>query len=236
MTAVEVTIVQPLDGATPRGASPVRLKGGVGTLPPELAGVTLYYRWYSSGSPAKEDHYSLNETALQGPAADFPAALGIGSQAITFAASDQPGQDRAAQDATSHGGVAGGSLGPKRCVIHVLRAVARRPTSGETLSRASSTLEAEAPLHWPKPEYQALNRLRYHWRFEPDPDDGRATVDLVPTVDALDFEATATGPVVRYVGPLQGADLGGYTMRLRVEDLQDSDVFDEATVPVVIGP
>ncbi len=165
----------------------------------------------------------------------YSAPFGIGSQAITLAASDQQAQDTTAQNNTRHGGVAGGALGPKRCVIHVFRAVPRRPAAGQTLSKAASTLEADAPLHWPDTQYQALNRLRYRWRFEPDPADGRATADIAPAADALAFEVAATGPVVRYAGPLAGLDLGSYTIRLRVEDVQNPAVGDMASVPVVIA-
>ncbi len=234
MTAVELTIVQPADGAAVVGAAAVPLAGRVGQPPPELAGVTLYYRWYSSLFPATKEHYSLNDDALTDPAAVYPATLGIGSQAITFAASDQREQTRSAQDATRHGGVAGGALGPKRCVVHVFRAVPQSPAA--PLSTADSTLEAAAPLHWPKTEYKALNRLRYRWRFEPDPPDGRAAADLVPPPDTLAFDILANGPVVRYRGPLPKLGLGAYSLRLRVEDLQDPAVGDEATVPVVIAP
>ena len=125
MTAVEVEIVQPADGATVAGGSTVDLIGRVGPLPAELSGVPLYYRWYSSEFPSTDGHYSLDEDALLDPAVTYPAPLGIGSQAITLAASDQQGQDKDAQNNTRHGGVAGGAKGPKRCVVHVFRAVPR---------------------------------------------------------------------------------------------------------------
>lgn len=232
MTAVEVEIVQPADGATVAGGSTVDLIGRVGPLPAELSGVPLYYRWYSSEFPSTDGHYSLDEDALLDPAVTYPAPLGIGSQAITLAASDQQGQDKDAQNNTRHGGVAGGAKGPKRCVVHVFRAVPRLPDSGNTLSQASSTLEADAPLHWPDQDYQALNRLRYRWHFEPDPADGRAAANLVP--GTLQFVVAATGPLVFYTGPLPALDLGGYTMQLRVEDIQNPAVSDMASLPVVI--
>ncbi len=235
MTAVDVKIVQPSDGATFVGGPAVVLVGQAGPLPAELSGVTLYYRWYSSEFPATDGHFSLNDQALPDPGGPYSAALGLGSQAITLAASDQPGQDTTAQDDTRHGGVAGGSQGPKRCVVHVFRAVPRRPAAGDTLSKAASTLEADAPLHWPKQEYQALNRLRYRWHFAPDPADGRKTADLVPAADALQFAFDGTTPVVRYAGPLGDVDLGGYSMQLHVEDIQDSTVGDTTSVPVVIA-
>jgi hypothetical protein len=235
MTAVEVNIVQPSDGNRFTGGSAVDLIGQVGPLPAELSSVPLYYRWYSSEFPATDGHFSLNDQALPDPAGPYSAALGIGSQAITLAASDQPGQDKDAQDNTHHGGVAGGSQGPKRCVVHMFRAVARQPAAGDTLSKAASTLEADAPLHWPKQEYQALNRLRYRWHFAPDPADGRKTADLVPAAEVLQFAFEGTTPVVQYAGPLPDLDLGGYTMQLRVEDIQDSAFGETASVPVVIA-
>jgi hypothetical protein len=239
VTAVEVKIVQPSDGATFAGGSAVDLIGQVGPLPPELSGVPLYYRWYSSEFAATDGHFSLNDQALPDPAGHYSVTLGVGSQAITLAASDQQGQDTAAQNATRHGGVAGGAKGPKRCVVHVFQAVPQGLPANHTLSKASSTLEADAPVHWPDPDYQALNRLRYRWHFEPDPADGRVAADLVPSATALKqaFETVDQKkvPVVQYVGPLPDLGLGGYTMQLRVEDLQDPTVGDTASVPVVIA-
>jgi len=235
MTAVEVTIAQPPDGTTVVGGSTVQLLGQVGALPPELAGVTLYYRWYSSEFRATKDHYSLDEDALLDPTLAYPANLSAGSQAITLAVGDQPGQDAAAQDAIRHGGLGGGAKGPGACLVHVIRAVARRPAPGDTLSRASSTLAADGPVHWSEPDYQALNRLRYSWRFDPDPADGRKAGDLVPTVTALTPDGSGSTTVLRYSGPLPDLDLGPYTMRLRVEDLHDPTVADVASVSVVIA-
>src|SRR5690349_8292256 len=111
MTAVEVDIVQPADGSTVVGGSAIDLIGQVGRLPAELSGVSLYYRWYSSEFPAEDGHFSLNDQALPDPAGPYSAGLGIGSQAITLAASDQKDQDKDAQNNTRHGGVAGGAKG-----------------------------------------------------------------------------------------------------------------------------
>jgi hypothetical protein len=236
MTAVEVTIVRPVDGAAIAGGAAVELTGRLGAMPVELQGVPLYCRWYSSEFLATEGHYSLNEDGLTDPEVAFAAGLAVGSQALTLGVSDQPGQDTAAQNATRHGGVAGGALGPKRCIVHVFRAVPRRPLAGGTLSKAASTLEADGPLHWHEPDYQAMNRLRYRWRFEPTPADGRRAADLVPAADALTADVTDGRPIVRYAGPLPDLDLGGYTMRLRVEDLQNPAVGDLAPgMPVVIA-
>jgi hypothetical protein len=236
MTAVEVTIVGPADGATSVGGGPVALTGRLGDRPVELADVTLYCRWYSSEFRATNTRFSLNADALTDPEVAFSAGLGVGSQAITLGVSDQRKEDKTAQNDTRHGGVAGGAVGPKRCIVHVFRAVPRPPIAGEPLSKAESTLEADGPLHWPEPDYQAMNRLRYRWLFEPNPADGRKSGELVPAPDDLTADAAGDPSIVRYVGPLPDLDLGGYTMRLRVEDLRDPAVGDLAPgVPVVIA-
>jgi hypothetical protein len=237
MTAIEATIVRPIDGATiPPGGAVVELAGTLGRLPAELAAVTLYCRWYSSEFRATDGHFSINDAALTDPVVAFRAELTVGSQAITLGVSDQPGQDTTAQNDTRHGGVAGGALGPKRCIVHVFRAVPRRPTAGETLSKAASTLEADGPLHWSEATYQAMNRLRYRWTFEPTPADGRTAADLLPAAHTLTADVADGHSIVRYRGPLPDLDLGGYLMRLRVEDLGNPAVGDLAPgVPVVIA-
>jgi hypothetical protein len=233
---VEVAIVGPADGMAIVGGTSVDLTGRLGELPDELSGVLLYCRWYSSEFRATDEHFSLNEAAVTDPEAALPVVLPVGSQALSLGVSDQPGQDKTAQNDIRHGGVAGGALGPKRCIVHVFRAVPRSPVAGGTLSKASSTLEADGPLHWAEPEYQTVNRLRYRWLFEPDPADGRTAADLAPEPGALAAAVADGRTIVRYNGPLPGLDLGGYTMRLRVEDLRDPGVNDTAAgVSVVIA-
>ena len=248
MTAVALTIVQPADGTVfHQGETQVRLVGQVGPLPAELAGVPLHYRWYSSLFPSQKDRYSLNAAALSNPATPFDAPLGPGSHAITLAASDQAGETESAQNAARHGGVTGGAAGAGKCIIHLLRAVLVTPAAaGEPLSKAAGTLEAEAPLQWgrkigatntyePNPDYHALNRLRYRWRFVPTPADGRATATLDPPASALTFVPPGVRPLVRYQGPLPTAlGLGGYTLTLRVEDTGNSAVGHEVSRPVTI--
>ena len=248
MAAVALSIVQPVNGTVYyQGETQVRLVGRAGPLPPELAGVPLYYRWYSSLFPSQQDRYSLNATALSDPAAPFDAPLGPGSHAITLAAGDQAGETESAQNATRHGGVTGGAKSAGQCVIHLLRAILVTPAAaGAALSKANSTLEAEAPLHWgrkvgatntyePNPDYHGLNRLRYRWRFTPTPADGRATATLDPAVSALTFVPPEAGPLVRYQGPLPAAlGLGGYTLTLRVEDRKNSAIGHEVSRSVTI--
>jgi hypothetical protein len=248
MTAVALTIVQPADGTVfHQGETQVRLVGRVGPLPPELAGTPLHYRWYSSLFPSQENRYSLNPVALGDPATPFDAPLGPGSHAITLAASDQAGETKSAQNAARHGGVAGGAAGAGKCIIHLLRAVLVTPAAaGAALSKAASTLEAEAPLQWgrqlgttgtyePNPDYHSLNRLRYRWRFAPVPADGRATATLDPPASALTFVPPGARPLVRYQGPLPAAlGLGSYTLTLQVEDTGDASVGHEVSRPVTI--
>jgi hypothetical protein len=249
MSAVELTIVQPANGTVfSQGETQVRMVGQVGELPAELVGVGLFYRWYSSLFPSQKDRYSINANALNDPAAPFDAPLGVGSHVITLAASDQAGETESAQNATRHGGVAGGPEGEKQCVIHLFRATLVAPQPNATLNRTSTTLEldAEAPLQWWRtkpgttnvfeinPDYREINRIRYRWRFAPNPADGRAAADLVPSVEALIRPLGATSRV-RYQGPLpSGLGTGNYTLTLRVEDRNDPNVGHEVSRAVVL--
>jgi hypothetical protein len=255
MSAVELTIVQPQNGAVfSQGGIQVRMVGQVGELPAELVGVNLFYRWYSSLFPSLENRYSINVNALSDPASPFDATLGVGTHAITLAASDQSAETKDAQNATSHGGVAGGTQGETQCVIHLLRATIFSPKPpNTTLNRASTTLQldAEAPLQWgrqkagspnvfePNPDYHGINRLRYRWRFTPSPADGRASADLVPSVETLTFVPPSTTPptppLVRFAGPLPSVlGTGNYTLTLRVEDKNDPSVGHQASQAVVL--
>ena len=249
MSAVELTIVQPPNGTVFfHGETQVRMVGQVGELPAELVGVDLYYRWYSSLFPSQKDRYSINANALSNPATPFDAPIGVGSHVISLAASDQDKETESAQNATRHGGVAGGSQGEKQCVIHLLRATLLAPKPpNTTLNRAGSTLDAEAPLQWgrkkagaanvfePNPDYHGINRIRYRWRFSPSPADGRAAADLVPSVETLTFVPPGTMPLVRYTGPLPtGLGTGNYTLTLRVEDKNDPNVGHQSSQAVVL--
>jgi hypothetical protein len=249
MSAVELTIVQPQNGAVFfQGETQVRMVGRVGELPAELVGVNLFYRWYSSLFPSLENRYSINASALGDPAVPFDAALGVGTHAISLAASDQAAETKDAQNATSHGGVAGGTQGETQCLIHLFRATLVAPAPNTTLNRASNTLEldAEAPLQWWRtkpgttnvyelnPDYREINRIRYRWRFAPNPADGRAAADLVPSVEALIRPPVATSRV-RYPGPLpSGLGTGNYTLTLRVEDKNDPSVGHQTSRAVVL--
>jgi hypothetical protein len=259
MTAVTLAITQPANGTVFfQGEPEVRLAGQVvPPLPPELAGVPLHYRWYSSLFPSAEDRYSINAAAFSNPATPFDAPLGLGSHVISLAASDQAGETESDQNATNHGGVVGGAQGAGQCIIHLLRAVMVKPVvAGPPLSKASSTLEAEAPLQWgrkigttdnfePNPDYHSVNRLFYRWIFEPTPANGRASAVLEPAVSALKFAPNPPPPpdpppppppLVRYVGPLPTAlGLGSYRLTLRVQDTQNAAIGHQVSRSVTIA-
>jgi hypothetical protein len=243
MAPVQLAIVQPADGAVLLNPA-TQLVGQLISAPPELAGVPLHYRWYSSLFPADEDRISINEVGLSDPATPLPYALGYGRNVLSLAASDKEPENQLTN--SLHGGVAGGSDGPTRCVVTFLRAAVVAPLAGATLSRASTTLVAEAPVRADDEDHAEADRLRYHWRFTPQPADSRATVTVSGPPLAGDsgafatlvFEAGAgsTGRVARYSGALPSAiGLGAYQLRLRVESADDPALGAEVTRSVVIA-
>ena len=233
MAPVELRIATPTHGQSIIGTATVALQGELVSRPAEIAGVGLYYRWYSSLHDGTKDQMSINVAALTDPASVYSPALGVGTHVIAFAASDQFNEDQAAQNATLHGGVTGGSAGPAPCVIHVLLARILKPAPGATLSKAATTpLEAQAPVQWADAEYVKTNRLAFGWRLEPTPADGRASGTLPAPV----FDKTVTPPVLRFSGALPAAlGLGSYRLTLRVSRTDVPADRHEAFVPVVIA-
>jgi hypothetical protein len=244
MSIVQLQILEPQRGAHFQGISQsqVRMRGQVLSTghPP------LFFKWYSSlHFPPQSDP---KNAALNSPADDplnFTPSLTVGSHVLTFTAKDKPtdslGDLKAAQDA----GMTGGPLTAQSpCLIHLFIAKMIFPAAGATLSKANSTLQAEAPVQWDKPDYQSINRLRYHWRFVPAGQPAnRHSADLIPAVNELTFhEASGAIPAyVQYQGHLpnelnNASDIGNYTLILRVEDIQDNTTRDEVSVPVVIAP
>ncbi|WP_270046081.1 hypothetical protein [Solirubrobacter ginsenosidimutans] len=220
-----MAIAAPADESVLVSPATVALQGRLD----EPVAIGLYFRWYSSLGPASKDHYALNEQALTDAAAVLRPALAAGTHVLTFAASDQLGQDAAAQAATRSGGVAGGAAGPTKCIVHVLRATLRAPAAGASLSKAGAQIDAEGPPLWGDAGYQAINRLRYRLRFDPSPADGRPSADLVPALTVV------AGGAVRYSGTLPPQlGSGAYTLRLRVEDKLDANVHAEDARAVVI--
>jgi hypothetical protein len=233
MAAVELAISKPAHGTSIVGSAAVDLQGSLVSRPAEIAGVPLYYRWYSSLHASTASQMSINVAALADPTTVYSPSVGVGTHVLTFAASDQPDEDKAAQNATQHGGVAGGSAGLAPCVVHVVLATVVKPAAGATLSRSggANTLEAQAPVQWDDGEYVKNNKLAFGWRLDPTPADGRASATLVPSA----FDKSVTPPVLRYSGALPGAlGLGSYRLTLRVSRTDVPADAHEAFIPVVI--
>jgi hypothetical protein len=181
----------------------------------------------------------------------------LGSQIITLAAKDQPGESSGELQSVKHAGMTGGPVAPGNpspCLVHVFIADLRTPASGATLSKASSVLAARAPSQWGKqaeagpgfvinPAYHAVNRLRYRWRFAPSgPPAGRGSAELVPPSAQLTFvpagsegPQTPLVPLVRLSEALPAAlGTGNYTLTLRVEDTDNPARGHEMSIPVVL--
>jgi len=229
MTAISLQISAPSHNAAFNGAPMVSF-AGTASVPAELTGTPLFYRWYSSLFPALENRYSINVAALGSPAASF--ALGMGSQSISLAVSDQAGEDQNAQNAVQHGGVAGGK---DSLLVHVFKANILAPANGAVVSRAGLKLTAEAPLKWysrlkdtdpftPDAEYHQINRLRYRWVFAPQgAPAGRPIVSLVPTLAEISYDnPPPASPRLNYSPALPAAASGAYLLTLFVEDSDTS--------------
>jgi hypothetical protein len=255
MSVIGLQILEPANGRTYRGAeaASVRLRGTV-TAPPSPP-ATLIFKWYSSlearGTPGSPLPAPAGNAAL-----DFvvPAPpLGVGTHTICLAANEAgPGGSDPFPNVT-HAGMAGGPVtpsNPNACVIHVLTAtmIAPAPTGPvPNLSRANSTLTAVAPSHWWRPiltnnpidptkierdpDYQAVNQIRYLWRFVPfGAPAGRATATLTPTVAQLTFPTSPFASHVVYQGPLPaGLGTGAYDLTLRVELIANAAIGHEVT-------
>ena len=262
MAAISLQIDAPTHNQAFMGNEAVTLRGAFKPPPPDLAGTNLYFRWYSSlfsgGQTAiDQEKFAINSVeGVQITDPEFPYTpaqpLGMGTHVISFAATDQPGETAAEQEAVQHGGMTGGAEGEGQCIIHVFRANLIRPTSNAPLSRANSTLEAEAPATWgvaadtpgdyaPNDEYLKHNRLRYRWQFTPvGAPVNRQPVAFIPEVDELIFdllETDADRPIVRYQGPLPATLNGGYNLALHVEDAEEQLGGHSMTVTnVQVGP
>jgi hypothetical protein len=244
MGVLALQILEPANGATFTGAAPVRLRGQVTPVP----GVTLFPKWYSSleapnppGSPLPDG----------GSPFDFTTPLGIGTHIISFTAKDVAGDDKASLQSVRHAGMAGGPVTPRSltgCMIHVFAAEISAPALNAIVSKAAPGLAAVAPRAWgrrvgetaayePDPDYQALNQVRFVWRFAPSgAPAGRASATLTPAVAQLRFDPTGAKPVVVYTGTLPPAlGVGDYDITLRVEFMANAAVGHEVTRRVVLA-
>lgn len=232
MTAITVGIVTPSDGAFFVGAAGPTLKGSA-VVPAALAGVPLYYRWYSSlfkGSTGP-NRFSINAAAFTNPAQTFAPALETGSHVLTFAATDRPGETDADPPLVQHGGVTGGKQGAGRRIIHLLKATLLAPANLATLSKSTPVaLRVQGPVLWEKPDYQAVNRLAYRVRFAPNGNPPRKSGEVQPVTLTLD----AGGTWLNLTGAWPALDLGSYRLTLRVEDRLQPATGDEVSIIVTL--
>ncbi len=262
MAAIGLRIEEPVHNTAFTGNQAVTLRGAITQQPPEAAQVSFHFRWYSSVFSGDQDDITQEKFAInnvEGVAITDPGfsyspnpPLGMGTHVISFAATDQPGETSAEQAAVQHGGVTGGSEGAGQCIIHIFRANLVKPTNNELLSRATSTLDAEAPATWgmgtgtphvyaPNAEYHKHNRLRYRWQFTPvGAPFNRPPIVLTPAVDELIFLPPPEAgplPLVRYGAPLPADLTAGYNLTLHVDDIQGVLGGDSMTVTnIQVGP
>lgn len=243
MSEVKLKIIEPAQAESSRvgsaQANAVQLRGQVlssGHRP-------LFFKWYSNLKGDTE--------GVVGTTQNVTAALKVGSHVVMFTAKDIQGDTPANLQAVQDSGMTGGAPpdAPAPCLIHVYlaRMLTPLPTGATpTLSKANSTLEAEAPSQWgksnvtpPAPpyvlnlDYHRTNRVRYRWVFR----SGTTQVgELIPQQLTFDIKGDGT-PFVRYQGALPGALVVGttYTLALRVEDKNNPTVGDEVSRPVTIG-
>lgn len=236
MAVVAMQILDPSHEASMIGAAPVRLRGVlVSTGHPPLT-----YKWYSTliGAPTPTDTDTSIRVPPGGNPLDFQRALPLGSQILTLAAKDQPGETEAELQLVTHAGMAGGPAAPgatQPCVVHVLRATILAPAAGAALSRASATLEAKAPALWASDEYLAINQLQYVWRFAPvgNPP-GRRSGEIAPGAPSA-FDGTTPPPRLRWSGPLPSTlDTGPYALTLRVQRTSSPATGHEQPIAVTL--
>lgn len=188
MAFVELSITEPENNLALEGLQSLDFIGSVVTMPEEVQGLALYYRWYSSlyeptlGADDKPYYFSIGQNTQTQADEVFSWTPGIGTHAITFAVSDQAGETLEEFKAIEHSGLSGGAEeGDGQCLVHVFIAVALAPEGDLTnLPRTSLRLIAQAPAGWGSPvpettpvvyeaseDYHKYNRLRYRWQLLP---------------------------------------------------------------------
>ncbi|MFD2082921.1 hypothetical protein SAMN05421678_12918 [Actinopolymorpha cephalotaxi] len=255
MGLVTMSIAEPAHDSRVAGRTQqVHFRGRIDAVDP--AAGQLWTRWYSSlpaapgipPDPRSGTTVDLDKVAISPPggALAFDRTLWIGSHTITFTAKDVRGDDKAALTAVQHAGAAGGTPAPgvpAPCVIHVLIAEPVRLSSAgadnrRPLARAAGVW-AEAPVAWPDPAYQAVNRIEYRWVFTTP--SGTEVAALRPLTSGLQFAARSdTHPPCVGIAPIPATvPAGAYNLTLQVgfgwnETSRTYTNHDEKTVSVTV--
>lgn len=230
MSALSLTIVQPVHGAGFAGATPVALQA---TLSGSASG--LFFKWFSSlNALASADHPELNSADHSATVLNWNHALPeFGSHVLVIAATDQNGNDLAATQAVTRSAMAGGAppAAPLPCVVHRLLATIRTPAAnGQVLSKAATTLEFLAPLRWARenppgsgswvadPDYQAQNGVALAFRLAPaGAADPAHTAEVPLALASLPFFRADDKTWFRWSGALPAnLGVGNYVLTLLV--------------------
>ena len=254
MAVIGLSIDEPGNDQIFTGTASVTFRGSA-TVPAELTGIPVYYRWYSNQfSSGVDDRYSMNEPAQNSANEAYVTTLVPGTHSIAFAASDVAGEGKTDFESIQHAGVTGGAKGDSKCLIHVFRANILMPVSGATLGHAAVVLQAEAPPQWavsadaevggppyvPNDDYHEINRLQYRWRFTPNGSpSNRPVVEYIPIPEDLDYQpkddaVPATDPTrVEFTAALPATAIGSYHLTLYAED-KHSEATDSHSQQITV--
>jgi hypothetical protein len=193
---------------------------------------------FTAKDVAGDDKDALTDVRYAGMAGGAPASGG--------AASGGAASGGAASGGAASGGAAKGEsvpAQPKPCVIHVLIAEPTRlppiGSDGRTPITRAGGVWAEAPVAWPDPAYQAVNRLTYRWVFA-TPSGTQVVATLPPSEGDLSFAPrTDDHPPSVGVAPLPASvPAGHYALKLQVglwdKESEEFTQFDQTTVPVTV--
>lgn len=246
LTAV---ITSPQDGDLIAGPAAANVAFAA-TLSGAAPGPTLQLRWWSTVPPRPlvvanlppNQVPPMDDIAIapQSLYTSLKAPLWVGSQAITLAVKDQPGDAGADLKQVTQAASAGGTQPPHPCVVHVVVADPYLPptTGGVVMLPRAFGLWAQAPANWKTTDYAALNLLTYSWTIAPS--GGGAPVTLPHAVTDLSFRAPDTA---QKVPPLVGlptvpaeVPAGAATLTLTVSATRADRVSTQhqSQVPVMV--
>jgi hypothetical protein len=228
MSALSLRITQPAHGTGLAGPAAVALRGSVSG-----EASVLFFKWFSSlNSAATASHPELNTADHSAAILNWSAPLAeFGSHVILLAATDQDGIGLPSVGAVTRSAMAGGAppAAPAPCVVHRLVAQIRTPSAdGQSLSKASATLEFLAPTRWAKEDpplsgnwvadqdYQQINSIGLGLHLAPvGASDPAHTADIALDLASLPFFRADDKTWFRRTGALPAnLGTGNYTLTL----------------------